>query len=113
MDLSPARAALVADIEAVTTLRVTDNPKTTSPPCVLVGPIQTVEKGGACLWDVEVPVWVVSAAPGDARAVDQLAAHVAYVLGACGDADANLGTLDVGSGTLPAYEITARLVIKE
>ena len=113
MDLAPLRAQLVADLSAATSVRVVDNPKHATPPSVLVGPIVSVERDGACVWEVQVPVWLIAPAPGDAKAVDFLAQHITDVLDACGDATASLGTYDVGQGPLPAYEVQVTLVGKE
>lgn len=123
MDLSPLRAELVTDIrnalnptdvpEQTGSIRVVDDPKQAHAPCVLVGPIVSVEVGGTAAWDVQVPVWLVAPSPGDSKAVDFLATFVTTVLDACGEATATLGTYDVGQGALPAYEIQVSLVGKE
>lgn len=113
-DLSALRQQLVADIDAATDLDVVADPKKAHAPCVLVGPIVAVRSGGLCAWEADVPVWIVSPAPGDARAVDFLAAYVTDVLDVCGDeAEATLGTYNPGQGDLPAYEVTSTLIAKE
>lgn len=113
MDLAPLRAELADAIRNASTLLVATEPKHAHAPCVLVGPITSIETAGQCAWDIEVPVWVIAPAPGDQKAVDFLALHVTDVLDACGDATAVLGTYNVGQGDLPAYELTTRLVAKE
>lgn len=113
MDLAPLRASLAADIATATSLPVATDPKKAHAPCVLVGPITDVASVGLCAWQLEIQVWVIAPAPGDAVAVDLLARHVTDVLGACGDATATLSTTNVGQGDLPAYEVTAILTAKE
>ena len=114
MDLSPLRAELAQAIAAATTLPVATDPRGAHAPCVLVGPITDVQRDGPCTWLAEVSVYVLAPAPGDARSVDLLAAHITDVLGACGDeSSATLGTYDAGQGDLPAYQITTTLLGKE
>lgn len=112
MDLSTLRSDLAADL-ASTGLHVSTTPKHAHAPCVLVGPITEIEVAGQCAWDVELAVWLIAPAPGDAKAVDWLAAHITDVLRVCGDVTATLGSIDVGQGDLPAYEITVNLTGKE
>ena len=111
-DLSAERATLVVALEA-TGLDVADDPKKAHAPCILVGPITDVEKAGPCAWDCTVTVWLAAPAPGDAKAVDWLAANVTDVMAACGDSNATLSTLNVGQGDLPAYELTVNITAKE
>lgn len=113
MDLSTIRADLATAL-AATGIRVSTDAKHAHAPCILVGPITEVTRGGVCVWDAEMSVWLVAPAPGDQKAVDWLAANITAVLDVCGgEATASLGSLDVGGGTLPAFEITYTVVARE
>lgn len=113
MDLSAVRSRLAADLSA-TGLRVSVDPRNVNAPCVLVGPITQVETGGTSAWSVEVPVYLISTAPGDAKSVDWLAAHVTDVINALPEVnEALLGTYETSQGDLPCFQMTATYVEQE
>ena len=114
MDLTVLRDELVSDL-ATTGIRVAGDPKDAQVPCILVGPITEVRNIGLCAWECEVPVYLISKAPGDALAISWLAQNITAVMEAV-DGDsivATLGTTNVGQGDLPCYEITTTLIGKE
>ena len=113
-DLPAERAQLAADLAAVG-VRVATDPAAAQAPCVLVGPVTRVERDGVCAYSCEVPVWLIAPAPGNQQAVDWLGARITTVMDALGAAvdSATLGSYNIGQGDLPAYEITATLVVKE
>lgn len=110
-------ATLRSDIAAAlfpTGIKIATDPRNAQAPCVLVGPIVSVETAGHCAWEVEIPVWLIAPAPGDQKAVDWLAAHITDVMKWLPEVSSTaLGTYNVGQGDLPAYEITVTMVAKE
>lgn len=113
MDLSVIRAQIATDLAGVG-LPVATTPSSAHAPCILVGPITEVETAGRCAWSCDVPVWVIAPAPGDQKAVDLLARYITDVMDALPEVrSASLGSINVGQGDLPAYEVTAVVITRE
>jgi hypothetical protein len=78
--------------------------------CVLIGFPTAVGRllDGA---NLDVPVVLVTRAPGDLRAADWLLEHLDDVLTACRAGSAANGPLDVGDLSFPAVTVTTRIAL--
>jgi len=91
-------------------LPVTRDPGAIVPPCVHVA-VPTVTGRTMSAYTLEVPVWLIHAAPGDLAAGDWLLANVPALLDACGTYTATPAPFDADGTEYPAMKLTATLTI--
>jgi hypothetical protein len=100
------RADMAGKLAAAGALGVTLDP-TALPPFTLVDLVTVVGASGVGAWAAQIPVRVVVAPPGDARAAGQLEDGLQVVLTTLGAAPAFPGTVTAAGGKdCPAYTVT-------
>lgn len=105
--LTQVRGSVAAALQtACPDVQVTTDPATVNPPCLLVGPVTTLEPAGPCAMDAELDVWLIHPAPAGQLAVTWLEANLDAVLDALPWDDCTFSVYPHPSGDLPAYQVT-------
>lgn len=91
---------------------VTLDPSTVNPPCVVVGPVESLTAAGNTAWDVEASVWLVHPSPAGATALGWLEDNLPAFLQKLAPFDTcELTTYAHPTGDLPAYRVSIRTTI--
>ena len=95
----------IAEKIAAEGFRVTTDVRNINTPCVLVGLPRAITNRGMnwCNVGMELPISLISSAPGSGPSVEWLLENLPAVMRACGGTTADPDEISVGENDLPAY----------
>jgi hypothetical protein len=108
LTLAAARYELAGKI-AAEGYRVTDDPRNINPPCVLIAPVNSIDRFTMCAFTADVVVWTLAPPPGNADAMDWALDSCQTLMELTGARNGTLGRYQVAGQELPGYSFTVQI----